>query len=97
MMTGTKPIKSIPFTNGTLMKNTFQEKIQTALLSVATTGILGCGAFLFKANEKLSKMEQHGIDTDKSIDQIQNKINNIQLDLREVRDKVIRVETLKTH
>lgn len=95
-MTATRPIKSMPFTNGTTMRNTFQERFQTALLSIATTGLLGCFGFLWNVNSILASMKEHQNQKDKTIDDVQLKINTIQLDMREVRDKVIRVETLKT-
>ena len=92
-MTSTKTIKSIPFTNGVTMKNTFQDRLMTALLSVATTGIISCVGFLWNVNSTQAKMLQHDIDADKRMDNIEGKINNIQLDIRE--DRAVRMELLK--
>lgn len=97
MSTETAAIKFTQSENGRKMKNGIGEKVQTALLSIMTTGIVSCIGFLFKANAALSQIQQHDIDTDRAIDQLQQKVNIIQLDMRELRDKTIRIETLKTH
>lgn len=88
------PIKLMPSANGRRMR-TFQEKLQTAVISIATTGIISCAGFLWKVNASLARIEQHEMETDKFMDDLQLKMNNVQLDVRDVRDKVIELKTLK--
>jgi cell division protein FtsL len=80
--------------NGKRMK-TFQEKVQTAIISIATTGIISCAGFLWKANASLSQIEEHLQEIDKRMDNHEIKTDNLQLDVRDIRERVIRVETLQ--
>lgn len=87
------PIQLTQSANGSRMRPPIADKIQTAVISIATSGIVFCGGFLWKTNSILSRIEQHQIDTDKTINNLETKVNNIQLDIRELRDKTIRIET----
>lgn len=68
--------------------------LQNFLLSVATTGTISCFGFLWNANKTLTKLEQLEIQKAQAIDELRIKLNNIQLDVRDVREKVIRLEIL---
>jgi hypothetical protein len=93
--TGTAiPIKLMPSANGRKMR-TFQEKLQTAVISIATTGIISCAGFLWKVNASQARMEEHLIEMDKKINDLQLNMNNMQLDVRDVRDRVIKLEVYK--
>lgn len=94
MATRTTPVQLTQSSNGIVMKKTFQERLITALLSIATTGIVSCVGFLWNVNSTQAKMLQHDIDADKRMDNIEGKINNIQLDIRE--DRAVRMELLKS-
>lgn len=87
------PSRLIHPSNGSSMKKTFQDRLVTALLSIATTGIISCFGFLWKVNGTQEKMLQHDIDADRRMDNIEGKINNIQLDIRE--ERAVRLELLK--
>lgn len=77
----------------------FTDKIQTAIVSIATTGIISCAGFLWKVNSTLASIKEHiqerDVQIDKKINDIQLTNNNIQLDIRELRDKTIRIETIQ--
>lgn len=64
------------------------------ILSVATSAIIGCFIFLWNVNADLVKAEQQNIDTAKVLDEVRIRINNIQLDIRDIRERVIRLETV---
>jgi len=78
-------------------KRIMNEKIQTAIISILSAGLLGIGTFLWNLNSTLARIEERDIDKTKSIDDLNGKINNIQLDIRDLRDKTIRIETITPH
>jgi outer membrane protein TolC len=75
-------------------KKTMNEKVQTIIASVLTAAIIGLFTFLWNLNKTLGRMEEREFNTTQSINDINNKINNIQLDVRDLRDKTIRIETI---
>lgn len=77
--------------NGT--KKGLNEKVITFVLSLATSLIAGCFIFLWNVNASLIRLQERELERDKAIDDLNIKINNIQLDIRELRDKVIRIES----
>lgn len=88
-----KTVSFIQSYNGKLMKK--ESPWQTVLASIAASGTIGCFIFLWNLNGTIAGMQQRDIDKAKSIDDINGKINTIQLDVRELRDKTIRIEALK--
>jgi predicted nucleic acid-binding Zn-ribbon protein len=88
------PINLIKPVNGQKLK-TFQEKLQTAVISIATTGIISCTGFLWKVNASQARVEEHIMEMDKNINNLQLNVNNMQLDVRDIRDRIIKLETLK--
>lgn len=79
--------------NSKIAGKVINDKLFTALLSVTTTGIIGCFGFLWKVNIALTRLEEHDTENVRSRDETMIKTNNIQLDLRDVRERLIRLET----
>jgi hypothetical protein len=76
-------------TNGADRKST----LQPFLLSIMTTGVIGCFGFLWSLNNTITRLQDHDAEVNKLIDEISVKINNIQLDIREVRERLVRIES----
>lgn len=68
--------------------------LQNLLLSIATTGIIACIAFLWNVNATLVKIEQENLDMSRIIDELKIRTNNMQLDMRDVRERLIKMEAL---
>lgn len=75
--------------------NTLTDKLLTAGISIATTGIVFCCGFMWKTNATLTRIEQQQVDTRQDVNDINIKMNNMQLDMRDVRDDVVELKTLK--
>jgi hypothetical protein len=85
-----------PFTytsNGKQMKKPIESPLTTTLLSVGTAGIIGCFIFLWNQNGTNAKILERDAQKSQAIDQINGKINQMQLDIREVRETAIRIES----
>lgn len=73
----------------------FVEKLVTAAISIATTGIIACCGFAWNTNGSIVKIEQHLIEKDKAIDDLNIKMNNLQLDIRGAREAIVELKTLQ--
>ena len=73
-----------------------ESKLNTFLLSLATAGIIGCSAFLWNVNRQLATLEERIINNNKVNDELMIKINNLQLDVRDIRERLVKLETLKS-
>lgn len=71
----------------------FNRNLQTWLLGISSVAAVGAFTFLWNLNKNLATMQQDQTYGKQRFDQIQGTINNVQLDLRDIRDKVIRLET----
>lgn len=71
------------------------EKIVTALLSVVTAGTIGCFGFLWNLNSTLARMQERETEAIRIREELRIKINALQLDIRDVRERVIRIESVK--
>ncbi len=94
--TGTTTIQLTQSANGKKMKS-ISDKFLTAIISLAATSIVMCGGFLWKTNAALSRIEEHQIDTDRKIDNMQSQVNEIQIKLIDTKERLIRIETLQKH
>lgn len=74
-------------------KSTLTEKIQTALISIGTTAVVGCCGFLFKTTASLSRIEQSLSDEVRIRNEQQAKINAVQLDVADLKITTVRIET----
>lgn len=76
------------------------EKVQTALISIGTTAVVGCCTYLFKVNGALERIEQSLSNEVRIRSEQQTKINTIQLDVADLKIATTRMETkqnLKTN
>jgi hypothetical protein len=92
-----KTIKSIQMSpNGStkLAAPVLSEKLITAFLSVITAGIIGCFAFLWNLNGTLARMQERETEAIRVREEMRTKVNALQLDVRDVRERVIRIESL---
>lgn len=77
--------------NGTMHKKQ-DDRYNSIVLSIATSAIIGCFIFLWNVNSDIAKIEQQNIETGKTIDEIMIRNNNMQLDIRDIRERIIRLE-----
>lgn len=76
-------------------KKTITDKLLTVLISLITSLIAGCFAFLWNLNNSVTRLQEDSLQNKNSIDELNIKMNNIQLDIRECREKIIRIESKK--
>lgn len=79
----------------TTKKNTLEDRINTLLLSVVTAGVIGCFGFLWNMNNAITRLQEHDIENIQSKEEMIGKVNNMQLDVRDIRERLIRVEGKK--
>lgn len=70
----------------------FNRNLQTWLLGISSVAAVGAFTFLWNLNKNVGIMQEQNQYGKKQVDQLQGNINNMQLDLRDIRDKVIRLE-----
>jgi hypothetical protein len=71
----------------------FNRNLQTWLLGISSVAAVGAFTFLWNLNKNVAIMQEQNQYGKRQVDQLQGAVNNMQLDLRDVRDKVIRLET----
>lgn len=89
-----------PQVNGVRVKSKILERFYSVILGIMSTALIGLFTFLWNANSTLAQMKEKNISIEKSVNDINIKLNNVQLDIRDLRDKTIRIETrqnLKLH
>jgi phosphoribosylpyrophosphate synthetase len=74
-------------------KSSLMEKVQTALISIGTTAVVGCCTFLFKVNGSLERIEQSLFDEVRIRNEQQAKINTIELKVADLEIAKARIET----
>lgn len=74
-------------------KTILSDKVQTTLLSVVAASLIGCLTFLWNVNASLARLQEHDTDTIKSREEQSTKMNNVQLDIRDIRERLIRIES----
>jgi hypothetical protein len=70
----------------------FNRNLQTWLLGISSVAAVGAFTFLWNLNKNVAIMQEQNQYGKQKVDQMQGAINIMQLDMREVRDKVIRLE-----
>jgi hypothetical protein len=77
----------------------YEKHTQTILMSIATAAILGCFTFLWNLNETVTEIRGENARRSMMIDDVNGKVNNLQLDMKatrdavqDVRERMIRVE-----
>lgn len=73
-------------------KTNWEERINTFLLSVVTAGVIGCFGFLWNMNNSITRLQEHDVENNQAKEEMVIKINNMQLDIRDIRERLIRVE-----
>lgn len=68
------------------------EKIQTALISIGTTAVVGCCGYLFKANATLARIEQSLSNEVIMRVQQETKLNAVQLDVVDMKIAITKVQ-----
>ncbi len=71
------------------------DKLITSLLSIVTAGIIGCFGFLWNLNGTLARMQERETETIRVREEMRTRVNTLQLDMRDVRERVIRIESFK--
>lgn len=79
--------------NGQLKKAN-DSQLLTFMLSILSAAVVGCFAFLWNLNAIITKLDQQNIEMSRILDELRIKMNNMQLDVRDVRERLIRLETL---
>ena len=95
MDTEVSEITYVKSSNGNKMKKTIENPVTTTLLSIGTAGIIGCFVFLWNQNSTNAQILERDGQKSRAIDDINIKINQMQLDIRDVRERVIRIESQK--
>lgn len=70
----------------------FNRNLQTWLLGISSVAAVGAFTFLWNLNRNVGTIEEQNGYGKQQIDRLQQTINNMQLDMRDIRDKVIRLE-----
>lgn len=71
------------------------DKLITMLLSVVTAGVVGCFGFLWNVNGTLARMQERETEAIRVREEMRTRVNTLQLDMRDVRERVIRIELIK--
>lgn len=79
--------------------NPLNQKIQTVLLGLISSILVGCFTFLWNLNKTVAVMQEQNTQRSQRIDNVQMGINDLRLDLgatkeqvQRINDAVIRVE-----
>lgn len=75
------------------VKSTLTEKVQTALISIGTTAVVGCCTFLFKTNASLARIEQSLSNQIIIQNQEQAKVSTLQVKVASLEITTARMET----
>lgn len=78
-----------------IRKKGMEDKLHTFLLSLATAGVIGCFGFLWSLNNAITRLQDHDTDNIKLREEQTIRINAIQLDIRDIRERVIKIEAQK--
>ena len=72
--------------------NKLADKLLTALIGIATTLLIGTFSFAWNINKTITQVQDRIDNIYLSVDRIEGKTNNLQLDIRALSDRTIRVE-----
>lgn len=89
-------VKNKQIEKNSIEKKIMDERVHTFLLSVATAGVIGCFGFLWNMNNSITRLQEHDTDSIRIREEQTNRINNMQLDIRDIRERVIRMEAQKS-
>jgi hypothetical protein len=92
-----KTLKNITMSpNGStkLAPSFLSDKLITAALSIMCAGVTGCFAFLWNLNGTLARMQERETEAIRVREEMRTRVNTLQLDVRDIRERVIKFETL---
>lgn len=72
----------------------FNRNLQTWLLGISSVAAVGAFTFLWNLNKNVGIMQEQNQYGKRQVDQMQGVMNNMQLDIRDTRDEVIRLKAL---
>lgn len=78
--------------NGKKEKKPINENLRNFLWGLLSTVAVGGFLFAWNTNATMAQKKEHDALMDKRIDEFMIKLDNIQLDLRDIREKVIHLE-----
>lgn len=78
--------------NGAKGTKSLADKVQTALISIATTGIVALCGFAVKTSTTVARIEQRQIDDGIRMDHQQTGMNNMGLDVAGLKVTTARIE-----
>lgn len=78
--------------NGATVYKKLEDKLHTFLLSVVTAGVIGCFGFLWNMNKTIAVLQEHDTDTIRSRAEQSIRTNTMQMDIRDIRERVIKIE-----
>lgn len=80
-------------------ENPLLGRIQTILLGLISSALIGCFSFLWNLNKNVAVMQEQNVQRTMRIDAVQQSVNDMRLDmkdqknsLQDVRETVIRLE-----
>lgn len=91
------PVTFMASANGQSIRKSWVEKFQGAILTIATTALIGNFTFLWKLNALVTRLEDHDVQKTNDINNINGKINTMQLNMQDIRESVIRIEAKQKH
>jgi uncharacterized membrane protein len=77
-------------TNGTIQGKSVD--VYAIVASIISAGVVGCFVFLWNSNTAQARSQEQMTNMLKVIEEQRNTLNQMQLDMRDVREKVIRLE-----
>lgn len=93
MFTKTNTIKFMSQSeNSKKLKTPINEDLKKFLWGLSSTIIIACFVFAWNTNGAMAQKKEHDTIMDKKMDDFMLKMDNIQLDLRDVRERVVRIE-----
>lgn len=74
------------------MQSNMEKHAQTFLLSLLTAATLGCFAFLWKVNGNIIVLQQQSVEGNTDRQRMQSSLNDANIRLVDVRERVVRLE-----
>lgn len=82
-------------TNGTPAKGIVFDWA-SLIQGILAAGMLSCIGFLIKMNSSMAVYQEQKVEEQRTHDEFKQDINQIKLDIRDLRDRAIRTERLET-
>lgn len=76
-----------------MQNNKGLEKYLGFILSLISAMLIGCFSFLWKVNGVMVRWEERDTEKTNSINRLEQKVNNVQLDIADLKITTTRIET----